>query len=147
MNKKADGSAALPEAGGHRIIVNLVSTSGEWPESDFCQELEERWAAAKTEYRRGYYAQRYFKLGMIQEINIRSDLTVTNALVFEKDGEQDVLNEEAAKKALTAVADLAKYNGSSVHFNKDKSWDKIAELVEDAIIKQGVNVTLYGPED
>ena len=84
---------------------------------------------------------------MIQEINIRSDLTVANALVFEKDGEQDALNEDAAKQALTTVAELAKYNGSSVHFNKDESWDKIAWLVEDAIIKKGVNVTLYGPED
>jgi hypothetical protein len=145
--KKLNADASLPEAGGHCIIVNLVSTSGNWFESVFCKNLEKRWAAAKNEYRRGYHAQRHFKLGMLQEVNIRSDMTVANVLVYELQDEKELLNIDAAKEGLKKVSDLAKYNGSSVHIHKDESWDKIAELVEDAIIKKGINVTLYGPED
>lgn len=145
--KTLNSDASLPEAGGHRIIVNFVSTSGNWPDSEFCKNLEKRWPAAKNEYRRGYHGQRYFKLGMIQEVNIRSDMTVANVLVYESENDSEVLNEEAVKDGLKNVADLAKYNGSSVHIQKDEYWDKIAELVDDAIIKKGINVTLYGPED
>lgn len=144
--KKIDSDASLPEAGGHRIIVNFVSTSGNWPEGGFCKNLERRWLAAKNEYRQGYRAQRYFKLGMIQEVNIRSDMTVANVLAYELQNEEEVLNIDAVKDGLKNVADLAAYNGSSVHIHKDESWDNIAELVEDAIIKKGINVTLYGPE-
>jgi hypothetical protein len=146
--KKLNADASLPEAGGHRIIVNFVSTSGNWPESEFCKNLEKRWSASKSEYRRGYHGQRYFKLGMLQEVNIRSDMTVANVLVYElDDSQEETLNEEALKTGLKNVADLAKYNGSSVHIHKDEYWDKMAELVDDAIIKKGINVTLYGPED
>lgn len=140
--KKLNGDASLPEAGGHRIIFNLVNDSGEWNQDKFRESLAKRWPLSKLEYRRGYLSQRYFKLGLIQEINIRSDLTVVNAIVIS----EQKLNEEAVKSTLIKLAELAKYNGSSVHMNEDEHWENIAELINECVIGKGINVTLYGSE-
>jgi len=138
--KNMTGDASLPEAGGHRIVANLVDDSGDWDENnEFHLALEKRWPKAKLEYRRGYISQKYFKLGLIQDIGIRSDLIVVNLITIH----EDKLDEDTAKSCLLSLKGLAEDYGSTVHFHKDELWDQLLPLVEENLIKQGISVKLY----
>lgn len=136
--KISQGEASLPEGGGHRIVVNLVTDSGQWGDFDFHESLAQRWPQAATEYRRGYYAQRYFKPGMIQEIGVRSDVTIVNLIL-----NQEEPFEESLKEGVKKVSELALDNKSSVHITKDHLWNLMEPLIEEHLIKKGLNVTVY----
>ncbi|KKN66646.1 hypothetical protein LCGC14_0469810 [marine sediment metagenome] len=140
--KSVEGDSSLPIAAGHRIIVNLCSTDGEWESSS---ELGERWEKIKQEYTRWYRSQHKFTIGEVQEINVQSDTCLVNALVYDGD---HILDEEAVTEFADKVGNLAKDYSSSVHINgtNDDDWGMIETQLVEKIIKRGVNVTVYGKD-
>ena len=141
--KSIDGDSSLPIAAGHRIIVNLCGTDGEWNSSS--EALGKRWEKIKQEYTRWYRSQNKFITGEVQEVNVQSDTCLVNALVFNSD---QVLDEEALTKFADKIGNMAKDYGSSVHINgtNDDDWNKIETQLVEKVIKRGVNVTVYGKE-
>lgn len=150
--KFVEADATLPMAGGHRILVHICNNIGAWG-AGFVVALAQRWPKTKDEYRRWYYAQRDFKLGNIQEVNLKSDFTVVNMIAQEGTGIDDEGNPpiryEALKQCLDKVADLAKTNGSSVHMPRigcglaGSDWSQIEPIVISTLIDKGINVTVY----
>ncbi len=138
--KSVDGDASLPIAAGHRIIVNLCSTDGEWRDSS--KSLSKRWEKIKQEYTRWYRSQYKFVLGEVSEINVQSDTCLVNALVY---GDSVFPDEKAIEKCADRIGAMAKDYGSSVHINHtdDDDWEKIETQLVEKIIKRGVNVTVY----
>lgn len=136
--KKLEGDATLPQAGGHRIVLNMVDTTGRWRDDDFSKALSKRWLMVETKYRSGYLSQRDFKLGKIQEIRIRSDFTVINLICLE-DGKVSGLDD-----CLKQVIEIAKDNSSSIHLPLNEDWlESGAPDNLEVITKEGLNVTLY----
>lgn len=141
--KTTKGDPTLPMAGGHRILLNMVSTNGEWRNDSFSQALSKRWPMVEKEYRRGYLAQRDFKLGNVQKVNIKSDFTVLNLICI-----RDIPVIEDIEVCLKKVVKIAKDSGSSVHLPWNIDWIQLGgheALV--TVSNAGINVTFYSEEE
>lgn len=146
--KYTTGDATVPAAGGHRMIIHIVNNEGVWG-GGFVLALGARWPRSEDEYRRWYVARRDFLLGNIKEVNLRSDTTIIHMMAqegVEPDEEGNPpIRYEALEECLDKVAELALYNGSSIHGPKfgGVDWDDVEELIIECLIKKGVNVTIY----
>jgi hypothetical protein len=142
--KTVDGDSSQPIAAGHRVIVNLCGTDGEWKASS--ESLGKRWDKVKLEYTRWYRSQHAFKTGEVREVNVQSDTCLANAMVFNDD---NVLDEDAVTKVADRLGSMAKEYGSSVHINctNDDNWVTVETQLVEKIIKRGVNVTVYGKKE
>lgn len=147
--KYIKGNAITPEAGGHRMIVHSVNDKGEWQDK-ISKSISEKWPRAEQEYKKWYLAQRYFKLGNILDISLKSDTMIVHMISqSEVDNEMCVLS-DSLKECLSKVLDLAKYHGSSLHLNKfveGDAWNTIEEILIDEIVKKGVNINVYEEKD
>lgn len=140
--KTINGDSSLPIAAGHRIIVNLCGTDGEWKKSS--TKLGKRWEKIKLSYARWFRSQNKFTTGQLQEVNVQSDTCLINAIVYNEENE---LDEDALTTAIDKIGNLAKEYSSSVHINKtDDNWQTIETQFIEKIIKRGVNVSVYGKE-
>lgn len=150
--KYKEGDATLPAAGGHRILIHICNDKGAFG-AGFVVPLTKRWPRIKEEYRRWYFGQRDFKLGNIQEVNLKSDFTIINMIAQhdikpDKDGNPPI-RYDALGECLKKVAKLAKESGGTVHGPRfgsglsGGSWPEIEQLIIKHLINQGVNVTIY----
>mgnify|MGYP001032564915 CR=1 FL=1 len=142
--KEREGSVAEVHAGGHCIILNLCSVSGDvWDKDSELGLVSKRWPKGGLEYRRWYLGQYRFNLGNISEVNVQSTVCIANALV--KDAEGNFVP-EALEKAIDRVGEMAYEYGSSVHVQKqgsEEDWNAVTELLKDKIIKRSKNVIVY----
>lgn len=141
--KYASGKAALAGAGGYRMVLNPVRNDGEWS-SGLSDELEKIWPMTKQEYRKWYLHQKDFKLGSIYCHHIRSDLTIAHIMIIKDEKTLDI---EALKNCLTKVGNVALDGRASVHCSKfgldDDKWALVEPLINEHLIKRGLNVTVY----
>ena len=133
--KTVNGDSSQPIHGGHRIIINMCSNSGDWEDNN----TNKRWEKVKTEYKQWFRSQNKFIMGEMQVINVQSDTTVVNMLVLNK----NEFDNDALFKCMDKVGELAKDFVSNVHINKGSNWAPIESMLVDRIIKRGINVTIY----
>lgn len=149
------GDATLPNGSNLRYILQIVNDAGKYG-AGFSGALAARWPKIETEYR-GWWRTRYGKLnlGDIQVIQVLSDLAVINMVA-----QHDVVSEEnptpikydALQQCLAkAGIEISQYN-AAVHMPRigcglaQGEWEKIEPLIEQELLKRGLNVTVYDPE-
>jgi hypothetical protein len=145
------GSATVPNAAGHRIIVQPIRDNGKYEES-FNKLISKRWPLVEREYKRWYRSQKNFKLGEIQAINVQSDTTIINMLCEKAKKRAFPLCYQSLQMCLEKVGLIAIDQGSSIHAPmigkrfKKNNWDKIESIITHEIIKRGINMTFYNEE-
>ena len=139
--KYMEGNVAIPEAGGLRYIVQILDTSGEYPETDSALAIKKRWPAVENSYKQLYRAK-FGKLtkGEIHLLTVQSDTVVVLTIAVEK-GKIDT---KSLADCFTKLAKDAAYDSGSVHMAKhSKGWKGVEKAINDVLVKSGINVTVY----
>jgi len=144
------GDATNPQ-GSTRYILQIVNNEGKYG-AGFSGALSKRWPKVESEYRT-WWRERFGKLalGDIQIIQVLSDLVVVNMVaqngIVPKSPKP--IDYEALQKCLAkAGSEIKNYNGA-VHMPRigcglaGGEWEKIEPLIEQELLKRGLNVTVY----
>lgn len=153
--KFVTGDATLPQGSSLRYILQIVNDEGKYG-AGFSGALSKRWPKIETEYRQ-WWRERYGNLnqGDIQIIQVLSDLVVINMVaqngIVSKDNPTPI-NYDGLKSCLDkAGTEISKHN-ASVHIPRigcglgGGTWEKIEPLLEQEILKRGINITVYDNE-
>lgn len=150
--KYVKGDATLPNGSSNRYILQIVNDEGKYG-AGFSGALSRRWPKVEQEYRK-WWRERYGKLslGDIQVIQILSDLVVIN-MVAQKgivgDKNPKPIDYSALQKCLSKAGDEASKYSSSIHMPRigtglaQGDWGLIEPLIEQELLKRGLNVTVY----
>ena len=150
--KFVTGDATLPLGSNNRYILQIVNDEGKYG-AGFSGALARRWPKVEIEYRK-WWRERYGKLllGDIQVIQILSDLVVINmvaqkGIVGPKNPKP--IDYNALQKCLDKAGDEASQHNSSIHMPRigtglaQGDWGVIEPLIEQELLKRGLNVTVY----
>lgn len=153
--KFVKGDATLPLGSSNRYILQIVNDEGKYG-AGFSGVLARRWPKVELEYRR-WWRERYGKLvlGDIQVIQILSDLVVINmvaqkGIVGPKNPKP--IDYSALQVCLSkAGEEISKYN-AGIHMPRigtrlsQGNWEEIEPLIEQELLKRGINVIVYDQE-
>ena len=166
MNKPSDhnpkgllkfikGDATLPQGSSLRYVLQIVNDEGKYG-AGFSGALSRRWPKVESEYKQ-WWREKYgqLKLGDIQIIQVLSDLVVVNMVaqkgVVSKENPTPI-KYDALKACLSkAGVEISKYN-ASVHIPRIGcglacgKWEEVEPLIEQELLKRGINVTVYDKE-
>lgn len=153
--KYVTGDATLPNGSSLRYILQIVNDAGKYG-AGFSGALSARWPKVETEYR-SWWRARYGKLnlGDIQVIQVLSDLCVINMVaqhdVVSKDNPKPI-DYKALQMCLAKVGvEVSQYN-ASIHMPRigcqraGGSWEEVEPLIDQELLKRGINVTVYDQE-
>ena len=149
--KYREGIATIPEAAGHRMIIQITSDKGSY-EKEFNKLITKRWPQVESEFKKWFRSKNNFKLGEIQVINVQSDTAIVNMLCEKSSKKALPLCYDSLESCLEKIGELAVYQNSSIHapkLGKDykkMNWEKIESLLIQEIIKRGINVTIYNKD-
>lgn len=153
--KYTTGDATLPNGSSMRYVLQIVNDAGKYG-AGFSGALSARWPKVETEYR-AWWRSRYGKLnlGDIQIIQILSDLCVINMVaqhdVVSKDNPKPIDYKALQMCLAKAGSEISQYN-AGVHIPRigcglaGGSWDEIEPLIDQELLKRGINVTVYDQE-
>jgi predicted NAD-dependent protein-ADP-ribosyltransferase YbiA (DUF1768 family)/O-acetyl-ADP-ribose deacetylase (regulator of RNase III) len=150
------GDAANPiETGGMRIITHCCNDIGMWGKG-FVLALSRKWKQTELAYRAWYSLKEYegvpFRLGHVQFVEVEPNLWVANLLGqhgIARPSSTPPIRYDAIRQGLTIIANYAKYEKASVHMPRigsglaGGSWQLVSEIIQDRLLTQGVEVTVY----
>lgn len=161
--KYIKGDATRPEVWGNAIIAHICNDDGKWGKG-FVMALSRRWPEPEAKYRAWHKdrerASSGFKLGAVRFVGVKTIDTVLNPdqklwvanMIAQHGirgpGNLTPIRYGALSQALSNVAEFAKKNNASVCMPKIGSglaggdWNKIERLITEAIVNQGVAVTV-----
>jgi O-acetyl-ADP-ribose deacetylase (regulator of RNase III) len=146
------GDATNPLGSSNRYILQIVNDEGKYG-AGFSGALSKRWPKVETEYRK-WWRERFGKLvrGDIQTIQILSDLVVIN-MVAQKGivgpNNPKPIDYKALQTCLSKAGDVVSQYNASIHMPKigaglsQGDWAEIEPLIEQELLKRGINVTVY----
>jgi len=146
------GDALDPKGTEPKLLVQVVNDQAQIWGGGFAKQARRRWPQAQADFRRWAYDRRNLKLGKIHWVGLREDLTLVSlvsqhGLGRPKSGPR--LRYGALFAALEEVSKLARERGASVHMPRigtgeaGGSWNIIQGIIEETLVSQGVNVTVY----
>jgi O-acetyl-ADP-ribose deacetylase (regulator of RNase III) len=146
------GDATNPLGSSNRYILQIVNDEGKYG-AGFSGALSKRWPKVEIEYRK-WWRERFGKLvrGDIQTIQILSDLVVIN-MVAQKGivgpNNPKPIDYKALQICLSKAGDIVSQYNASIHMPKigaglsQGDWAEIEPLIEQELLKRGINVTVY----
>jgi|SRR5277367_5377024 len=139
--RQINATILAPENAGLRLVLNAVGQHGKF-ESKLDSVLTKKWSKVREDYKGWYATQHNFKMGWLNQTAVASDTWVVNMLVEDKEGK---LNATALQLAVKKVAELAKYEGASVHVSNLMAAEmpELQPLLVTQLIEQGINVYFY----
>ncbi|MET9145914.1 macro domain-containing protein [Streptomyces sp. NPDC004042] len=152
------GDATAPRAAGPKVIAHVCNDRGGWGRG-FVLALSRRWPEPEAAYRAWYRdrADNDFALGAVQLVRTGPDLWVANMIgqhgVRRGGGKGVPVRYEAIDTALDRLAGHAAALAASVHMPRigcglaGGDWDRIEPLAEARLLRRGIPVTVYDPED
>ncbi|MCK9567864.1 macro domain-containing protein [Candidatus Pacearchaeota archaeon] len=150
--KFVKGDATNPLGSSNRYIIQIVNDEGKYG-AGFSGALSKRWPKVETEYRK-WWRERFGKLllGDIQVIQILSDLVVIN-MVAQKGivgpNNPKPIDYKALQQCLSKAGDEISQHTAAVHMPRigaglaQGEWSVIEPLIEQELLKRGINVTVY----
>lgn len=146
------GDATQPTGDGNKIIVHVCNDIGGWGKG-FVMAISKRWKEPENEYREWYRSGEYFALGEVQFVAVEPGLWIAN-MIAQRDIKRSANGEppiryEAIQKGLAKVVSFAKQEHASVHMPRigcglaGGKWESIAPIIEQELIAQSVEVTVY----
>lgn len=149
--KYVTGDATIPITGNNNFIIHVQNDVGAWG-AGFSGAVGKRWPAAENAYRLWYRQKNNFKLGEIQVVNVQSNISVINMIA--QKGLRSVDNPkpidyDALRTCLDKVGELVSDDKGSIHAPRfgaglaGGDWEVIEEMIQELLIKRGINVTIY----
>jgi len=145
------GDATAPSAEGIKIIAHICNDIGGWGRG-FVLAISKRWKEPEEQYRQWYRGKEDFRLGEVRLVQVESHLYVAN-MIAQRDvisgSEGPPIRYEAVGACLHTLAGQAIEMNASVHMPRigcglaGGTWDKIEPLINDTLIKKGVDVFVY----
>ena len=148
------GDATKPQASGNKIIAHICNDIGGWGKG-FVLAISKRWPQPEQEYRQWYQhrAGNDFALGSLQLVQVEPDIYVAN-LIGQKGLKKSVsqgvpIRYEAVQDCLEKLAVQAEGLQASVHMPRigcglaGGSWDRIEPIIQETLIKNNIEVTVY----
>jgi len=150
------GDATEPQGSGNKIIAHVCNDRGGWG-SGFVLALSKKWKEPENEYRSWFDQLRRDKvlgypLGQVQFVELDGDLTVAN-MIGQHDtkwnGDIPPVRYDRIRQCLNLVAEHAIKINATVHAPRFGAglagghWKTIEGLIEETLIKAGVEVYIY----
>lgn len=147
--KYIQGDATLPGGSNMRYILQIVTDSGKYSDV-FNKELSTRWPKVESLYK-NWWRSCYGKLnlGEIQVIQVLSDLAVINMVAQHDDTNLISIDFKALQLCLSKVGEEVSQYNASIHIPKIilgldiESWELIEPLIDQELLKRGINITVY----
>lgn len=137
--KEFKGKLSVPESAGNRFIIVPVSDDRSCTDGG---DVFSRWPNAEATYKIWFnqsFGQMEKWLGQIKTAQVQSDTVVASLLC--KHGEE--IDYEALEKAIDALGKEASNNNGSIHTVKFGDWKKVEKLIDEKLLKRGLNVNVY----
>jgi hypothetical protein len=146
--KDVKGNASRPMSTDDRTVALFCTNDGEFESVTGNADIAKVYPKAKDLYRGWWRSQKNFKGGGFQVENVLSDTEVAHLLTCIKleGNDEPVFELNSTKEALDKLGRHASLNKRNVHINKAGSegeWEVILPLIEELIVKRGVNVFIY----
>lgn len=147
------GDALEPRGTGYRIVAHIVNDkTANWGGLGFAHAAKKRLPTAQ-DYFRAWAAQNKdnLSLGRIHLAQVADDLAIVSMIAQHGYGpsRKPRIRYGALKSCLDQLAEIALARNASIHMPKigtgeaGGKWPVIAELIDEAIIMRGVEVTVY----
>lgn len=141
--KVVKGSILTPENGGLRFVLSINNLLGKPEGNPLLPIFDRKWPKVRTESR-GWYATKTgaYRLGVISELAVQSDVWVINMLCQNEDLSVDTASLE---KCLKEVCKKAKYEKATIHVSAvlTDAVPDLASLLNSQLVEQGVSVSYY----
>jgi O-acetyl-ADP-ribose deacetylase (regulator of RNase III) len=147
------GDATKPRGAGQRIIAHVVNDwTANWGGRGFASFVRHKWPAVQQDFINWATARRgNLSLGKIHLTEIDESTTIIHMICQRGYGEsrKPRIRYAALRACLDQVADIASARGASVHMPRigtgqaGGAWNIINELIEDALCRRGLKVTVY----
>jgi Zn-dependent peptidase ImmA (M78 family)/O-acetyl-ADP-ribose deacetylase (regulator of RNase III) len=146
------GDALDPRGTGPKIIAHIVNDKTPNWGAGFPLVLKKKWPVTQKDFRDwALSGQRNLSLGEIHVTTISNDLKVVHMIAQHGYGPspRPRVRYSALKECLDKLSSLASNESAAVHMPKigtgqaGGSWSVIADLIDDALIKRNVPVTVY----
>ncbi|MEE1664962.1 Appr-1-p processing protein [Streptomyces sp. NPDC002387] len=152
------GDATVPSGEGAKVVAHVCNDVGGWGRG-FVRAVSERWPEPEAAYRAWYRARETndFGLGAVQVVRVETDVWVANLIGqrgIRRRGRGTVpVRYEAIGTALAALAPRALDLGARVHMPRigcglaGGTWSRVEPLISERLLRRGVHVTVYDPEE
>lgn len=146
------GDVLSPRGSGRKIIAHIVSdATPNWGGRGVAMALKKRWPIAQDTFRHWFNTSNRRPLGQVHFSEVEPDVEVATMVCQRGYGpsEKPRIRYAAAEKALAVIADRAVATGASVHMPRigcgqaGGSWILVEELVNSALLRAGLSVTVY----
>ncbi|MFE7901548.1 macro domain-containing protein [Streptomyces sp. NPDC057424] len=151
------GDATAPSVKGVKVIAHVCNDLGGWGKG-FVLALSRRWPEPEAAYRAWHRgrAANDFGLGAVQFVQVEPYVWVANMIGQRgtRTGSKGVpVRYEAIETALKTLAERAGELGATVHMPRigcglaGGRWSRVEPLVEQCLIRRGIQVTVYDHGD
>ena len=147
------GDATSPKGNGAKIICHVCNDAGGWGKG-FVVAISKRWKEPEAAYRQWFKTgmESGFTLGEVQFVQVEPQLWVANMVAqrnYGGRGSSPPIQYDAVAQCLRAVAGEAKAQNATVHMPRigcglaGGKWSEIEPLIEQHLLKDGIEVTVY----
>jgi O-acetyl-ADP-ribose deacetylase (regulator of RNase III) len=149
------GDATCPVGEGNKIIVHICNDAGHWG-AGFTASLDQRWFKPQVAFThfKMLCVDEFLELGTVQVVKVEDDIWVVNLIGQHRTGNSGAIppiRYQAVLKGLRRVARIASSRDASVHMPRigcglaGGTWNQIEPLIQQALINEGITVTVYDP--
>ncbi|MFI7014651.1 macro domain-containing protein [Streptomyces sp. NPDC050164] len=151
------GDATVPSVKGVKVIAHVCNDSGGWGKG-FVLAISRRWPEPEAAYRAWHRsrAANDFGLGAVQLVQVERYVWVANMIGQRgtRTGSKGVpVRYEAIDTALETLAERAGDLGATVHMPRigcglaGGKWSRLEPLIEERLIRRGIQVRVYDHGD
>jgi O-acetyl-ADP-ribose deacetylase (regulator of RNase III) len=146
------GDALEPRGNGRRIIAQIVNNKTPNWGAGFARAVKNRYPLAQKDFREWAVSHpNEFSLGNTHESNISDDLSIVHMVAQHGYGEsaKPRIRYAALRDCLYRLKDVALAQNASVHMPRigtgyaGGNWGYIVELIDEILVRNGVDVTIY----
>jgi uncharacterized protein DUF955 len=145
------GDATDPRGQGPRLIVHLVNDKTTNWGGPFARALRSRYPIAQAAFREWAAEPGHLRLGQVHFVDVADDVTVATIVAQKGYGPsaKTRVRFAALRDCLEQVAAVARERGAALHMPRigtgegRADWAIIRELIDDALVRAGIDVTTY----
>lgn len=145
------GDATDPRGQGPRLIVHLVNDKTPNWGGPFARSLRSRYPTAQTAFREWASEPSHLRLGQVHLSDVADEIAVATMVAQRGYGAsaKTRVRFAALRDCLEQVAAIARKRGAAVHMPRigtgegRADWAVIRELIDDALVRAGIDVTVY----
>jgi O-acetyl-ADP-ribose deacetylase (regulator of RNase III) len=146
------GDATDPRGDGPRIVAHVVNDKTPTWGAGFALAVRRKWPAAQEDFQHWARSDpRNLALGNTHRFHVQSEISVFHMVGQHGYGPsaKPRIRYQALHRCLTQLADAAHSGRASVHMPRigcgeaGGDWGIVSELIDEALCKQGVTVTVY----